>query len=65
MKGGSTVIKTYEDLKQILMKLCKNERLKFIEKHLSNAGIAFVRYKDRVILNIDGSLNTEKQEGKA
>ena len=55
----------YEDLKQTLMKLCENEGLKFIEKRLSNAGIAFVRYKDRVILNIDGPLNTEKQECKA
>lgn len=44
-------MKTYDEIKGLLLKLCKNEGLKFIETDLSNEGICCVRQYDTIILN--------------
>lgn len=42
---------TYDEIKGLLLKLCKNEGLKFIEAGLSNNGICYVLIDGNIVLN--------------
>lgn len=46
-------IETIAELKEVLQKLCRNESLQYIEKHLKNKSVIFFRGRDRVIYNLD------------
>lgn len=44
-------MKTYDEIKGLLLKLCKNEGLKFIETDLSNEGICYFLIDGNIAFN--------------